>query len=227
MDNIFASVFSGGSTSAGLFLLCVAMALISGAAFAFACFFKSESTKSFFVSIALLPATVAVVIMLVNGNVGAGVAVAGAFSLVRFRSASGTAKEICMIFIAMASGLAFGMGYIAFGVLFLVIAGGALIAFSALKIWEKRPNLKNKQLCVTIPEDLDYTSVFDDVFDRYTEKHELLKVKTVNFGSMFRVKYAVTLKNAADEKAFIDEIRRLNGNLEVLLERIDLQQAEL
>ena len=171
--------------------------------------------------------TVAVVIILVNGNIGAGVAVAGAFSLVRFRSAAGTAKEICIIFAAMTAGLAFGMGYIAYGAIFILAAGGAIAAFSATKIWEKKSSPKEKKLRVTIPEDLDYTTVFDEVLGEYAEKYELVKVKSVNMGSMFRVSYLVTLKNPADEKEMLDDIRTRNGNLEVMLERTDFEPAEL
>ena len=227
MDKFFASVFDGSGTTAGNFFLCVAVAFAAGLAFAFICYFRSQSSKSFFITTALLPMTVAVVIILVNGNIGAGVAVAGAFSLVRFRSAAGTAKEICIIFAAMTAGLAFGMGYLAYGAIFILVAGGAIAAFSATKIWEKKSSPKEKKLRVTIPEDLDYTTGFDEVLREYTEKYELIKVKSVNMGSMFRVSYLVTLKNPADEKKLLDDIRTRNGNLEVMLERTDFETAEL
>lgn len=227
MDNFFASVFNGTTATAGNFFFCVAVAFAAGLAFAFICYFRSQSSKSFFITTALLPVTVAVVIILVNGNIGAGVAVAGAFSLVRFRSAAGTAKEICIIFAAMTAGLAFGMGYLAYGAIFILAAGGAIAVFSATKIWEKKSSPKEKKLRVTIPEDLDYTTVFDEVLGEYAEKYELIKVKSVNMGSMFRVSYLVTLKNPADEKKMLDDIRTRNGNLEVMLERTDLEPAEL
>ena len=227
MDNFFASVFNGTTATAGNFFLCVAVAFAAGLAFAFICYFRSQSSKSFFITTALLPMTVAVVIILVNGNIGAGVAVAGAFSLVRFRSAAGPAKEICIIFAAMTAGLAFGMGYLAYGAIFILAAGGAIAAFSATKIWEKKSSPKEKKLRVTIPEDLDYTTVFDEVLGEYAEKYELIKVKSVNMGSMFRVSYLVTLKNPADEKKMLDDIRTRNGNLEVMLERTDFEAAEL
>lgn len=227
MDNFFASVFNGTTATAGNFFLCVAIAFAAGLAFAFICYFRSQSSKSFFITTALLPVTVAVVIILVNGNIGAGVAVAGAFSLVRFRSAAGTAKEICIIFAAMTAGLAFGMGYLAYGAIFILAAGGAIAVFSATKIWEKKSSPKEKKLRVTIPEDLDYTMVFDEVLGEYAEKYELVKVKSVNMGSMFRVSYLVTLKNPADEKKMLDDIRTRNGNLEVMLERTDFEPAEL
>ena len=227
MDKLFASVFSDGTTSVGNFFLVLAVAFASGILFAFMCRFREKTSKSFSVSTAILPATVATVIMLVNGNIGAGVAVAGAFSLVRFRSAAGTAKEICVIFIAMAAGLAFGMGYLAYGIVFLLVAGGLLMAFSATKIWESKPTPKEKKLVITIPEGLDYTAVFDDLMSEYTEKSELVKVKSVNMGSMFRLTYLVTLKDAAKEKAFLDDLRCRNGTLEISCGRIDTENTEL
>lgn len=227
MDNFFGSVFSGGDAPSLWFFVCLAVALATGIVFSFMCYFRTKSSKSFFIATALLPAAVAMVIILVNGNIGAGVAVAGAFSLIRFRSAQGTAKEICIIFVAMASGLAFGMGYLAYGVLFALIAGVIFIIFSATRIWEKKPDDRDKKLCVTIPEDLDYTSVFEDLLNKYTDKHDLLKVKSVNMGSMFRITYSVTLKDSSQEKQFIDELRCRNGNLEISLERTDFETAEL
>ena len=127
----------------------------------------------------------------------------------------------------MTAGLAFGMGYLAYGAIFILVSGGAIAAFSATKIWEKKSVPKDKRLRVTIPEDLDYTTVFDDVLNTYTVKHELVKVKSVNMGSMFRLDYLVTLKSLADEKKLLDELRTRNGNLEVMLERTDFNTAEL
>ncbi|MGN1097120.1 MAG: DUF4956 domain-containing protein [Christensenellales bacterium] len=227
MDKFFGSVFSDGTASTGNFFLSVGVALIVGIVFAFMCYYKTKSSKSFFITTALLPASVAVVIILVNGNIGAGIAVAGAFSLVRFRSAPGNAKEICIIFISMAAGLSFGMGYLAYGAIFALIAGGILILLSALNVWEKKPDFKEKRLCVTIPEGLDYCTVFDDLLETYTSKHELVKVKSVNMGSMFRLTYNVTLKDNQTEKQFIDELRCRNGNLEIYIERMDVEKSEL
>ncbi len=209
----------------GGFFICLAAALLSGGAFAVLYKIKCETTKSFLIALTVLPATVAVVIMLVNGNVGAGVAVAGAFSLVRFRSAQGSAKEICAIFICMAAGLAFGMGYIAYGAIFALLSGGILLVLSSVAA-DKKALLK-KRLIITVPEDLDYGGVFDPVFDKYLKKRDLIKVKSVNMGSMFRVYYDVTLLNGVSEKAFIDELRIRNGNLEICLERAELNTEAL
>ena len=219
---IFDSVFdAAGTVSAGSVFLALGAALASGVVFAAMCFFRSRSTGSFHIATALLPTVVALVIILVNGNIGAGVAIAGAFSLVRFRSASGTAKEICIIFISMAAGLAFGMGYLAYGALFLAGSGILLIAFEALGFWNRKPAQKEKNVRITLPENLDYTSVFDDVFRKYTEKYELVRTKTTNMGSLCRVDYRVVMKDPLREKEMIDDIRTRNGNLEVLVQRTE------
>lgn len=207
--------------------ICLGAALLAGIVFATLCYFKSKSTKSFLVATAVLPMVVALVIILVNGNIGAGVAIAGAFSLVRFRSAPGTAKEICIIFISMASGLAFGMGFIAYACIFMLVCGVVLLFVEAVKIWEKPPVLKDKNIRITLPEDLDYTTIFNDIFEKYTTKYELIKTKTINMGSMFRVDYRVTLKELNQEKEMIDEIRVRNGNLEVYVQRTDYISPDL
>ena len=216
----FDPIFESGNLEIQDFFIIFAVALVVGVVFSFLCYFKSRSTKSFFITTALIPACVAIVIMLVNGNFGAGIAVAGAFSLVRFRSAQGTAKEIVSIFIAMAGGLAFGMGFLAYGAIFVVLCGLVLMLFSNIRIWEKNNNSVEKVLRITIPEDLDYTEVFDEIFNQYTKRIDLIKVKTTNLGSMIQLTYDVLLKNSKDEKKFIDDIRVKNGNLEVMIHRM-------
>lgn len=198
------------------FLICLAVALAAGAFLGFAYSFRGRATKSFIVTLALLPSAVGVVIMLVNGNLGAGVAVAGAFSLIRFRSSPGTAREIVSIFLAMCVGLAIGMGYVGYAVLFAVIMGAIFLILNIVGIWERRAP-KEKLLRITIPEDLNYTDVFEDLFNEYTTKHETVSVKTTNMGSMFKLTYHVTLKDLSREKQFIDELRCRNGNLEIAL----------
>ncbi|MCR5484480.1 MAG: DUF4956 domain-containing protein [Clostridiales bacterium] len=229
LNTLFASVFGSGSSEIVIseFLVCVLAALVVGAISALIYTYKNEYTKGFVVSLALLPAAVAVVIMMVNGNLGTGVAVAGAFSLVRFRSAPGTAKEIYAIFVAMTAGLAMGMGYIGYGVLFTLIAGAASLIYNATKFGEPKENMCDKVLQVTIPENLDYSGVFDDIFERYTVKHSLCKVKTANMGSLFKLTYNVTLKGADMEKSFIDDLRCRNGNLEISLNRQERELNEL
>ena len=213
-ESIFQGLFDGSTVttvSVQTFLLCIGTALILGLFLALTYSFRSHTTRSFVATLAILPAVVCVVIMMVNGNVGAGVAVAGAFGLVRFRSAPGTAREIGTIFLAMAAGLITGMGYLAYAVLFTLILGLALLLCQLLI----RPTGGQSTLRITVPEDLDYTRMFDDLFARYTKDWETVSVKTTNMGSLFRMTYRITLKNAAEEKEFIDALRCRNGNLEV------------
>ena len=197
------------------FLLCVGVALVLGVFLAVVYAVKSRYTKSFLITLGILPAVVCIVIMMVNGNVGAGVAVAGAFSLVRFRSAAGTAKEIVVIFLAMAAGLVCGMGYLAYAALFTLIIGVIFLALQFIKIPQSKSVLKQKTLRITIPEDLDYTSIFNDIFDKYTTEYKLTNVKTSNMGSLFKLTYHLTEKDIAKEKEMIDELRIRNGNLEI------------
>lgn len=175
----------------------------------------------------MLPAIVSVIIMVVNGNVGTGIAVAGAFSLVRFRSAPGTAKEIGSLFIAMGAGLLTGTGYLAYAILFTLIlcAADILFEFACLRIPRKAESLKT--LRITIPEDLVYTEVFDDIFQRYARSWELTQVKTTNMGSMFRLSYDIELADAGKEQEMINEIRCRNGNLEISIARRSEHPAEL
>lgn len=224
---MFNSPFADGVIDTTDIFLVLGISLIAGIIFSFMCSFRTKSTKSFLVATSLLPMVVALVIILVNGNIGTGIAIAGAFSLVRFRSAPGTAKEIAIIFISMASGLAFGIGYIAYATIFLIVLGLVLIIFELLNIWNKKVDIKEKIIRITIPEDLDYTTIFDDIFLEYTSKWEVIKVKTINMGSMFKIYYQVNLKDVSKEKAMIDKIRCRNGNLEVLVQRVDYNQSEL
>ncbi len=230
MENLFKGIFDTDMTavvSAGNFLLCIGAALLCGLCAALCYTFKNRYTKSFVVTLAVLPAVVCVVIMMVNGNVGAGVAVAGAFSLVRFRSAPGTAKEIGMIFLAMGAGLICGMGYLAYGLLFTLITCAVFLLYTLLGLGSGKSLSRHRTLNVTIPEDLNYTEVFDGIFAEYAKEWETLRVKTVNMGSMFRITYNITLKDPSREKEFIDKLRERNGNLEISLAKQDNQMAEL
>ena len=209
------------------FLLCLGFALVLGLIMAFAYMFRSRYTKSFVVTLALLPAVVCVVIMLLNGNVGTGVAVAGAFSLVRFRSVPGTAKEICTLFLAMGTGLIVGMGYLGFAAMFTIIMSVVYLLYTRLDFGSRRNAAIYKTLTITIPEDLDYTGVFDDIFSQYTSSHDLVYVKTTNMGSMFRLTYQVTLRDPAKEKEMLDKLRCRNGNLEIAVSRQEITVSEL
>ena len=209
------------------FLLCLACALVLGLIMAAAYMFKTRYTKSFVVTLAVLPAVVCVVIMMVNGNIGTGVAVAGAFSLVRFRSAPGTAKEICMLFLAMGAGLIAGMGYLGFAVMFTVIMCTLTMLYNFLDFGAKKNAAAYKTFKITIPEDLDYTDVFEPLFAEYADSCELVRVITTNMGSMFRLTYDVVLKDAAKEKELIDKLRTRNGNLEITVSKQETKENSL
>lgn len=230
LDNFFKGVFDTELTAVidvTDFLLCIACSLVIGIILAASYMFRTRYTKSFVVTIATLPAVVCVVIMMVNGNIGAGVAVAGAFSLVRFRSVPGTAKEIGMLFLAMGAGLIAGMGYLGFALLFTVILAAVNLLYNALNLGAKRNAAKYKSFRITIPEDLDYTGVFEEVFREYTTACELTRVKSTNMGSMFRLTFDVILRNPAKEKELIDKLRERNGNLEITVSKQETTEAQL
>lgn len=209
------------------FLLCIICALAIGLIHCMMYMYKTRYTESFVVTLAVLPAIVSVVIMMVNGNVGAGVAVAGAFSLVRFRSVPGTAKEIGAIFMAMGSGLIIGMGYIIYAVIFTILVGGAGVLFSYLKLGGGRNKILNKTIHIVIPENLDYTEIFDDLLKEYTSENELIRIKTTNMGSLFNLSYNIKLKDIKREKEFMDKLRCRNGNLEVIITKQETVLGEL
>lgn len=209
------------------FLLCIGVSLFIGLIIAFSYMYKTRYTKSFVITLALLPAVVCVVIMMVNGNVGAGVAVAGAFSLVRFRSVPGTAKEIGTLFLAMGAGLIAGMGYLGFAILFTLILCAVFMLYGLLDFGCKKNTSLYKTLNITIPEDLDYSDVFTEILDEYTRSNELVNVKTTNMGSMFRLTYDIILKDAAKEKEMIDKLRCRNGNLEINMSKQSSTTMEL
>lgn len=227
LDPLFRGVFDTELTSViapADFLLCVGVSLLIGLLLCAMTMWRTKSSASFMVTLALLPAVVCVVIMMVNGNVGAGVAVAGAFGLVRFRSAPGSAREIGAIFIAMGAGLIAGMGYLGYAALFSLILGGVTMLYTAAHLGE---GSRNKTLHITIPEDLDYSGVFDPILKEYTTDYTLKHVKTTNMGSLFKLTYDLTLRDPAKEKAFIDELRRRNGNLEISMSYQETNPAGL
>ena len=217
LSSIFTGVFEANQSTSlvfSQFLLCLFAALVLGLIIATVYKSINSTSQSFAITLALLPAVVAVVIMMVNGNVGTGVAVAGAFSLVRFRSQPGTAKEIAMLFLAMGAGLMCGMGYLIYALVFSVVLILALLALTKIGFGTEC-DCEEKALRITIPESLNYSEVFDDVLEKYTSKSKLVSVKTTNMGSMFKLNYSVVLKDPSQEKAFIDALRVRNGNLEI------------
>lgn len=230
LNNVFKGVFDSQTSeiiSLSDFLLCVAFSLFVGIILALSYMYKTRYTKSFVTTLALLPAVVCVVIMMVNGNVGTGVAVAGAFSLVRFRSIPGTAKEIGALFLAMGAGLIAGMGYLAFSFVFSTVLAVMFMLYNKMDLGTRKNQAKYKTIRIVIPEDLDYTGVFEDLFEDYTEKYELVQVKTINMGSMFRLTYDIVLSDAKKEKEMIDKLRERNGNLEITVSKQSTISYEL
>ncbi len=230
MENLFSGLFDSDLTSVISvkdFLLCLGTSLLLGAILTFSYMYKTRYTKSFLMTLSLLPAVVCVVIMMVNGNVGAGVAVAGAFSLVRFRSVPGTAKEICTLFLAMGAGLISGMGYLAYSLLFTVIMSIMLLLFNKIGFSSGKNTAIYKTVRITIPESLDYTGVFDDVMKEFCSDYEVTQVKSTNMGSMFRITYDVVLRDEKREKEFIDKLRLRNGNLEITVSKQATTVSEL
>jgi hypothetical protein len=199
-------------------LLCTAVSLILGCVIAAVFTVRNRYSKGFLLTLILLPAIVQAVILLVNGNLGAGVAVAGTFSLVRFRSMPGTAREICALFQTMMVGLATGMGYIGIAIIMTLVLSVVQLVFVLLPAGERAEH--EKSLRVTIPENMDYSGVFDDLFDEYTTRHELVKVKTTGMGSLYELRYLVMLKDPAREKEFLDALRCRNGNLTISCGRV-------
>ena len=230
LENLFKGLFDTDLTtviSVTDFILCLGFSLVLGLVMAFSYMYRTRYTKSFVITLALLPAVVCVVIMLVNGNVGTGVAVAGAFSLVRFRSVPGTAKEICTLFLAMGAGLIAGMGYLGFAVLFTLVMCIVFVLYNRLDFGTKKNSETFKTFTITIPEDLDYSGMFDDIFAEFTISHDLVRVKSTNMGSMFKLTYNVMLRDISREKEMIDKIRCRNGNLEIVVSKQETVGTEL
>lgn len=220
--SILSTAEAAGFTTADI-ITCTAVSLLLGIIISFVFWVQGESSRSFRTSLIILPILVQSIIMMVNGNLGTSVAVLGAFSLVRFRSVPGNSKEICGVFYAMAVGLATAMGNIAFACMVTVVVGAIFILMSKCRPGGI-PNEKN--LRITIPENLDYTNIFDDIFEQYTVKADLERVKTTNLGSMFELTYKVTLQKDISEKAMIDAIRCKNGNLTVICGKVETGMTE-
>lgn len=216
-DLVFGTIMTNGTITGVSFIIATLCSLAIGIFIAFMYTVRNNYSKSYIITLAILPAIVQVVIMLVNGNIGAGVAVAGAFSLVRFRSAPGSGKEITSIFLAMAVGLATGMGYIGIAVLFTVIITLANFILSNSSFGEGADS--EKTLKIEVPESLDFEGIFDDIFERYTTKAELQEVKTSGMGSLYKLNYKISMRSKASTKGMIDEMRQRNGNLEISCSR--------
>lgn len=222
LESVLTETVNTGITM-GQFLLCTITSVMLGVVLAAVHTYRNQYSRSFILTLVLLPVMVQTVIMLVNGNLGTGVAVMGAFSLVRFRSLPGNAREIGSIFLAMALGLAAGMGYLGTAMLLMIVSGGITILLISLPAGRAG----RKKLKITIPENLDYSGIFDDIFAKYTKKSELVRVRTVNMGSLYELCYQVDLKSEFIEKNMLDEIRCRNGNLTIVCGRLPDGRDEL
>ncbi len=206
-------------------LLCTGASVLLGLVISLIYMAQGSYSKGFVITLAVLPVMVQMVIMMVNGNLGTGVAVLGAFSLIRFRSVPGSARDIAAIFFSMAVGLATGMGYLTFAGMAVLAVGLLLLLLSKTSFGEMK--VPEKELKILIPEDLDYTEVFDDIFAQYTSSVSMERVKTTNLGSMYELYYRIRLKDPAREKEMIDQIRCRNGNLTIVCGRCQTVREEL
>lgn len=221
---MFNSIFNAAATGLDITtaLICAGVALVLGIAIAITHMKTSQTTKGFLITLATLPLLVMAVMIMINGNLGTSIAILGAFSLIRFRSIQGNAKELLSVFFTMMVGLALGMGHLLFAVVFTAIAIIAILVFSFTNFLE--PNKNKRILKIVIPEDLDYEDVFDEIFDKYTTRRELVRMKTMNMGSLYKLTYDVNMRRGVKEKAFLDEIRVKNCNLKVLLSHPCLEE---
>lgn len=213
---MFDSIYTSPVTPSAFFIMAAA-SIVTGFLFAWLMSFRVRSKKRFFIVTAIVPFMVSAVITFVNGNIGAGVAVGGAFSLIRFRSAPGSADEIAALLITMGSGIAFGMGYVAYGVVILLGMAAMYLLLHLLPVFEHKAMTEDRLLRITIPESLEYAGAFDDTFRHYLNFCENAGVKTTGMGSMFRLSFRIRMKDPTEEKAFIDELRTKNGNLEIAI----------
>lgn len=224
LSELFTTTVSGGF-SLPFMLGCTLVSLVLGLCTAGIYMFRNTYTKSFVVTLVLMPAIVQIVIMMVNGSIGTGVAVMGAFSLVRFRSVAGGAKEICAIFFAMALGLATGMGYLLYAVMFLFLIGATMMLLSSSQFGVEKK--QERMLKITIPEDMDYDGAFEDLFAKYTCAAKLMRVRTTNMGSLYELEYRIVIGEAVVSKAFLDAIRCRNGNLNLVCSHVPQEKETL
>ena len=224
MSNIFGSIFSN-SLTLGTFLISIIASLVLGLIITLGFMYRNTYTKSFITALVLIPAIEAVVIMMVNDNLGVGLSVAGSFALIRFRSVKGSAKELATVFMAMTIGIMCGSGFIALAAVFTLVITLAMFILTLLNYGGQ--SINERYLKITIPESLDYEDILDEVLDKYTTRYELESVKTLSLGSLFRVDYSISMKNKNDIKKMIDELRVKNGNLEITCSKQVIDREEL
>ena len=225
LSHLFYDIFTDTAVDPAMMMLAIGVSLLLGLVIAKVYQFKTVYSKSFVMSLALLPTLIAIVIFLVNGSLGAGVAVMGAFSLIRFRSAPGGAKELVSIFLVMTIGIAIGMGYLVFATVFTLIMSLAMLLLEVGNFGQMKHSMR--QLTIVIPESLDYESIFDDIFNKAANHVELVNVKTSDMGSLFKIKYIIQLNGRMTEKELIDALRTRNGNLEIAISRYITKENEL
>ena len=214
---MFDSIFTDSMNVESFFIM-LGAAILSGLLASFIMSLALHSSKRFFVTSTIMPAVIAIIVAFVNGQnvgLGAGVAIGGAFGLTRFRSAQGTSEEIGAILITAASGIAFGMGYIAYGVISAVALAALVAVLTKINVFSSKAIAKEKLVRITIPEDLNYEEVFKNTFEKYTNSFEYTLVKTSDMGSLYKLTVKVKMKDVKDIKDMIDEIRQKNANMEV------------
>lgn len=224
MTNIFGSIFTG-SLTLGQFMLAIVASMFMGLILSGVFMYRNTYTKSFVSALVLIPAVETVVIMLVNDNIGVGLSVAGSFALIRFRSVKGTAKELSAVFIAMTIGIICGTGYVALAGVFTLLLAAVMLVLNVSGFG--KVSEKNRYLKITIPESLNYDEVFNEILDKYCSSYELESIKTLTLGSLFRIDYSITMKDADRTKAMIDELRTRNGNLEIMCGKTYTNREEL
>ena len=213
---MFNSIISSEGLTIGSAIICIISSVVLGLLISFIHMKSARYSKNYVITLALLPLLVSTVMIMVNGNLGTGVAIAGAFSLVRFRSMQGTSREIVSIFWAMAVGIAVGMGQIFFAGMVTIVVSLLLMLFNIIKFGEGE---NNKILEILVPENLEYNEMFDEIFKKYVNNYELLKVKTTNLGSLYELRYNINIKKDISEKELIDELRVCNGNLKICIHK--------
>lgn len=227
-NSIISQSAAEGSIDVKTWIICILVSLALGIVCAISYIIvnkKRESNPHFVVALVILPAVTAVVILLVGSNIARAFSLAGIFALIRFRSQPGDAKDITSVFLCASAGLACGLGYIVFAVIFILIICAAFIVIGLICNCYFKDTLMD--LRIVIPEDMNYQNVFDDVLDTYCDRFELVRVKTTNLGSMYELSYIVDPRKKSDQKAMIDEIRCRNGNLTVVMSKHETKKDQL
>lgn len=176
---------------------------------------KSGYSPSFTITLIMLPVIISIIILLVGNNVARAFSLAGAFSLIRFRSAPGEPKDIAYVFFTLAVGLCCGMGYIGYAVIFTMALCFVMLVLDTTKF--AMPKTKAMKLKIIVPEDLNYEGVFDEVLKNYSKTYFIETIRTRDFGALFELNYSIELLEGVNQKQLIDDLRCRNGNLNITL----------